>query len=224
MCRLMTVKSTVQVSPRPFMEKFAFMAKESKSYDGDWQGDGWGIGCLISAKMKPHWRLQKSTLPIWQEKDRFSVLPASNMFVAHARSASFPEHKGKLEYSQPFIDESFAFVFNGLINGVSLPFKVNGDIGSQKIWSILSYFLKRFSPRTSLDRLIGLLKRHARSIQAVNIAICDRNHIYLYSHPSHHPEYYTLHCHTSPSLQIVSSEPIGGFDFKPVPTGESIVI
>ncbi len=219
MCRFMAVKSESPIDPHPFLASFAEMCRNSKSYDGDWQGDGWGVGTVSHTNGKPRWLTKKSLRPIWEEADAFRSIPDSRMILAHARSASFPEHKGIMEFCQPFVGEEYAFVFNGLLKGVSLPFAAEGRIGSQKMWSILHSLLKGHSPSSAFECLITTMKANTRSIQAMNIGACDADHIYVYSYFTRHPEYYRLHQYSSTSLKIVCSEPLEGFDFFPVVSG-----
>ncbi len=216
MCRFIAVKSECPIDPHPFLASFAEMCRNSKSYDGDWQGDGWGVGTASQADGNPQWLTIKSLRPIWEETDTFRSIPDSRMIIAHARSASFPEHKGVRDFCQPFVGGPYAFVFNGLLKGVSLPFAAEGKIGSQKMWSILQSLLNGHSPRSATERLTTVIKANTRSIQAMNIGVCDQDHIYVYSYFTRHPDYYRLHHHISKSLKIVCSEPVVGFDFVPM--------
>ena len=156
MCRFLLVKSKKSVKPHKFLASFALMAKKSKAYDGDWQGDGWGIVWMANKK----WNIFKSLSPIWEDEHKFPDFPSTTIFAIHARSASFPQHKNNLEYNQPFINDSTVFVFNGLLKGVNLPYKVPGIIGAQKIWFLLKHELKNNSPVKALVKVKNLLGFH----------------------------------------------------------------
>src|SRR3990167_11442589 len=128
MCRFLLCKSKQPIDPKKILGSFAKMAETSKAYDGDWQGDGWGFSWLENNK----WHEYRSLKPIWKEKNKFSKFPRSYIFSIHVRSASFPQHKNNIEYNQPYINEFYSYVFNGLLRGVTL--SLSGDIGAQKIW------------------------------------------------------------------------------------------
>ena len=212
MCRFLMVKSQNPLNPAKILEKFAEMAKKSTAPDGDWQGDGWGISWL---GYDQEWKLKKSINPMWKEKDVFSQIPESSLFLAHVRSASFHHHKEVLDYNQPFLREPYAFVFNGHLKRVSFPFQVDGNIGSQKVWTLLYDLLKLSDPRKSLFRLKETLEKNSQCIQALNVGLCDKKNIYAYCQYSDHPDYYNLQFHESLSLKIISSETFEGYDFQP---------
>jgi len=208
-------------SRRPFqaadiLRKFAVMAEESRAPDGDLQADGWGIGWLDQGGL---WHVRKSLRPIWQEIDGLAQFPASPLSLVHARSASFPHQKGVLEYNQPYIEKSYGFVFNGLLEGVAFPFPVGGRIGSQKIWSLLSAGLGRSNPEESLMELAGNLERYSRRVQALNIGLADQRKLYAYCRYEGDGGYYQLRYLDTPDLQMVCSETLAGFDLRPVPRG-----
>ena len=56
MCRFLLAKSKLSINPEKILKSFAKMAKKSKAYDGDWQGDGWGFSWLKDDK----WQIYKS--------------------------------------------------------------------------------------------------------------------------------------------------------------------
>lgn len=220
MCRLLMAKSIRAVQPGLVLEKFADMAESSQAPDGDWQGDGWGIAWLENNGV---WRLKKSLRPIWKDREKFGYIPAVSRFLVHTRSASFAAHKGKLAYNQPFMHAPYAFVFNGLLKGVAFTYPVPGEIGSQKIWSLLSSFLRKYPAEKSLLRLKLLLEKNSREIQALNIGLAGREKFYAYSCFSTHPEYYQLQFSPSSSLTMISSGKLEGYDFRPVSPDEVIV-
>ena len=158
--------------------------------------------------------------PIWQDCHSFKHIPKSNLFIVHARSSSFRNHKGVLDYNQPFVKEPYSFVFNGLVKNVSFPYAVSGNIGSQKIWKLLLGILEQYPPDESLVRLENLIKQHSREVQALNIGLCDKERIYASCHYSKHPEYYHLQVHDSIELTAVSSEPLEGFSFERILSGK----
>lgn len=204
MCRFLLVKSQNAISPKSLLTQFAKMAKKSKAYDGDWQGDGWGISFLDS---KNNWQCQKSLSPIWQDAKIFSTFPSTKTFVVHARSASFPNHKGNIIYNQPYIDGEYSFVFNGLLKGVRLP-NIPGNIGAEKIWHLLKQELKENNPKEALEKTKEHLVKNSKEIFALNIGLATPNHIYSLCYFTKYPNYYQLHSYKNQELEIICSEPL----------------
>lgn len=219
MCRFLMIKSETPISPFPLLEEFASLARNSKALNGDWQGDGWGVSWLSEDR---GWQSRKSILPIWEEPGSYSDIPESRFVLVHARSSSFKEQVGEIAFNQPFLEGDYAFVFNGFIQGVSLPIPANGRIGSQKIWNLLAGMLERSAPAVSLLSLKELLLENCRHVQALNIGLCDSSRIFAFSHYTENPGYYTLHAHSSTCLWMISSEPLGGYRFSPIPPGRIV--
>jgi predicted glutamine amidotransferase len=211
------IKAEEPRQPAEILRAFASMSQRSRAFDGDWQGDGWGVGWISAAGV---WDTRKSIRPIWEESALFDEIPESRFVVAHSRSASFPHHKGVPDYTQPFLLEPYAFVFNGFLQGVSLPATLPGTIGSQKIWALLNRLLRSSSPEESIARLKEILQKNSRFLQALNIGLCDKRQVFAFCYYTRYGEYYNLHRHDSSSLQMVSSEPLRGWDFRPVAPGE----
>jgi predicted glutamine amidotransferase len=201
------------------LEKFSAMAEKSKAFDGDWQGDGWGFSWVDE---KNQWQLYRSLKPVWQDAKTFETFPSASIFTIHARSASFPQHKNNLEYNQPYINESYSYVFNGLLKGVTL--SLPGNVGAQKIWLLLNNYLKKMSLTQALYKTNDILKNNSRRIQALNIGVAGKNTISAYCFYSQHPKYYSLHYLDNPDLKIIVSEPIEGFSFKPLLTNSLITL
>lgn len=211
MCRFLLVKSQKPIKPLSLLSSFAAMAQKSKAFDGDWQGDGWGIAWLDE---KHVWHEYKSLLPVWKDTKAFDTISHTTLFTVHARSASFPQHKNVIEYNQPFTNKKFAFVFNGLLRGVSLPQNIQGSIGSQKIWFLLQDIMEKNTPSESLKKILQLLKNNSREIKALNIGIADTKNIYTLCYYSQFPSYYQIHHADTKDIKIICSEPIDGFSFK----------
>ncbi len=221
MCRFLMVMSSERLNPGPWLDEFAVMAEKSRASNGDRQGDGWGVAWLTSGG---EWECRKSLLPIWKEKEFFPEVPPSRSFLVHARSASFKHQIGDIGHIQPFHERPFAFVFNGYLHGVSLPEAAGGGIGSQRIWRLLLRSLRQAPPETSLRSLADLLVSHCRRVQALNVGLCDSSSLYAFSRFSQDPEYYTLYAHRSMSLRMISSEPLGGHRFVPLPQDRVVSI
>ncbi|MBI4973682.1 hypothetical protein HZC27_03680 [Candidatus Roizmanbacteria bacterium] len=216
MCRFLLYKSKLPQNPQAIIQAFSRMAKKSKAFDGDWQGDGWGISWLENNA----WKSYKSIKPIWEDRTKDSLSFSSKLFLIHSRSASFSQHKNNLEYNQPFTDSSAAFVFNGLIKGVSL--HLPGEIGSQKIWSLVQKKLLTMSPEKTVKEILRIILKNSKTVQALNMGIADKKYIYALCYYSIHKDYYSLHYSKKEDVSIISSEPIDGFDFKTLSKGEVI--
>lgn len=212
MCRFLLAKSKEKIDPKYILKGFAEMARKSKAYDGDWQGDGWGVSWWNGKS----WEQYVSLKPVWKDEDFFSFIPETTSLIVHARSASFDRHKNTIEYNQPYIQGRYAFVFNGLIKGVTLPHQLDGKIGAQKIWSLVLMYLKKYSPELALKKAIFDLNKHSRFIQALNIGLSDGKNIYMYNQYANHEKYYRLQSHITKQLVIGVSEKIEGFEFVPV--------
>lgn len=215
MCRFLMIKSERRIHAANIVESFAQMTEKSRAPDGDRQGDGWGI-CWVDEKNV--WQTKKSIQPIWNETSVFSQIPESHLFLVHARSSSFPQHKNVIDFNQPFVDDPHGFVFNGLVRGISLPIQPNGGIGSQKLWFLLKRLLRQFEPNASLIILKNVLEKNSKSVQALNIGLSDKSRMFAYCWFSENPEYYNLQFYDSSSLKILSSEALEGYDFFPIKT------
>lgn len=221
MCRFLLLKSKKPVNPQSFLNEFAIMAEKSKATDGDWQGDGWGFSWLDKNNK---WQLYKSLKPIWKDIQSFN-LPAgrhgrfsmTKMFAIHARSATFPQHKNNIDFNQPYLNGKYAFVFNGYLKGVTL--SIPGKIGAEKIWCLLQKTLKEKKPVEALEKVKNILKKNTKSIQALNIGFSDGKKIYALSYYSNHPEYYRLRYLKTRELSLISSEPIGEYNFSKTTSG-----
>ncbi len=214
MCRFLVINSAGPLEPRRFLESFADLAERSPAPDGDPQADGWGISWLDA---EDGWRARKFPEPIWEAAALFGEFPESRCFCLHARSASAPGLKNDVDFNQPFIDGRYAFVFNGFLEGMSLPYPVPGRIGSQKIWALLRDRLAGSGGSESLTELRDLLNRHSRRIQALNIGLSDGEYLYGLCQYADHEDYYRCHVHADPELKMICSGPLPGFDFRPAP-------
>ncbi|PIR13193.1 hypothetical protein COV49_03075 [Candidatus Falkowbacteria bacterium CG11_big_fil_rev_8_21_14_0_20_39_10] len=213
MCRFLLAKSREKQETTQLLESFADMAKKSKAYDGDWQGDGWGASWWNGGK----WEQYVSLKPIWEDREFFLFIPETSLLCIHARSASFDHHKNTIEFNQPYIQGRYAFVFNGLLKGVRLPHQVEGRIGAQKIWSLIQMYLKKFSPKKALEKAVSDLNTHSRFIQALNIGLSDGKDVYAYTQYAKHENYYQLRHSSTSEVGIVVSEPIDGYEWKKIP-------
>jgi predicted glutamine amidotransferase len=206
---------------KPLLSDFAQMCQKSRTADGDWQGDGWGIAWQNS---QAEWESYKSLKPIWEDHEQLLATPAAQTIVVHARSASFASHKGVIEYNQPYSSNQACFVFNGSIRGVRLSMPLAGTIGAQKIYSLLESLLARHNPKTALQKLAKLLTKKSAAIEGMNIGIAINNKFYAMCQHSTNHSYFTLRTCSTAELTLVCSEPLGGTNWNSMQNGEVIEI
>lgn len=218
MCRFLLIKSKEEKDMRGNLSDFAQMAEKSRTKDGDRQKDGWGAAWHDGED----WQLMKSLNPIWEETERFSEVPETRLLLAHARSASFDKSKGIIDYNEPYVERAYAFVFNGLLKGVGLKRKVEGDIGAQKIWTLLLENLEENSPEKALEDVKRLLQENTREIKGLNIGLSDGEKIYALCGPNKNEDYFTLRAMSIDGLSMISSQEFGDFEFNRIKQGELI--
>jgi glutamine amidotransferase len=193
MCRLLAVRSQEAFSPAPYLAKFAFIAKNSKEF----QGHGWGCAWLDQAGQ---WQIYRNIRPVWE--DDFSPFPATTLLVAHARSA-FEDKDIVVENNMPFSDGKAVFIFNGELRGVKI--KEEGRIGAEKIFN----FIRRFDsgdPLAALKKATGIIRTRTRQIRGMNIIMVKDRKIYLSTYFQGDPDYFTMHCKEDGQL-ILCSDP-----------------
>ena len=107
MCRLLAVRSQNPFDPRDYLTRFAFIARNSKEY----QGHGWGCSWLAGGG----WNTYRNVCPVWD--DGLSRFGRTTLLLAHARSA-FRDEGVAVENNMPFTDGRTVFIFNGELHGV----------------------------------------------------------------------------------------------------------
>ncbi len=192
------------------------MCQESRTPDGGRQEDGFGIAYWDGQK----WRVFKSLQPIWQRSEIFKKIPPTKFLVAHARSAGLVEQKGNLDYNQPYVNKDLCFVFNGLIRGVSFKTSIDGNIGAQKIFSLLQK--NQSQPSAALKNTFHLLSNHSRKVEAFNVGLISQEKISLVCHYENHPEYFKLHYLKSTGRTTVCSARLNSQKWRALQRGEII--
>lgn len=216
MCRFLLVRSEKPINPQPLLQEFAAMCKKSRAPDGDWQGDGYGIAWNQDDK----WQLHKSIEPIWKETETFKTVGGTNLFVAHARSAGFPQQKGVIDYNQPYINDTLCFVFNGMIRGVKLPFALEGKIGAQKLFSLIKNLLQKETPETVLKKVDKLLRNNTTKIVGMNIGLVQNGAFYVLCDYADNDDYFGVRYIKDNNLTLVCSAPFGAYHWKSMKKGE----
>ncbi len=196
MCRFLCIRSKELFDPLPHLEVFAYIAKNSKEY----QGHGWGCALWTTNGFK----LYKNISPIWEE--RFPRFEKTTRLVVHARSA-FRDEGIMIENNMPFGDERNVFVFNGELHGVRI--KAEGRIGAEKIFTLLKRFHRGHWPDT-LKRTMEFIKARTRYVKAMNMGIADSEGMWVGSFFNEDPQYFTLHRKNAHDFSMVCSEPYPG--------------
>jgi hypothetical protein len=211
-CRFLMLASHRPYDVRPIVEQFAHMCQGSAEHNGDWQGDGWGVAW---GQEPGAWRLYRSLAPIWTETAVMQRLPLTRQLVVHARSASFAEHKGNVAYNQPYVHDTYAFVFNGLIKGVRLPRHVPGAIGAEKIWYLVRARLQQgVPPPQALQQVYALLARQSREIRGCNMGLSNGTEYWVWNGNPSGRAYYQLHHAQHGGLRMVCSAPFGAWAWR----------
>jgi hypothetical protein len=209
MCRFLLAKSKDSLRPEGLLHEFAAMCQRSHAPDGDWQGDGWGVAWQTDKS----WKIHKSLSPIWEDLDKFSTIPQTNLFVVHARSVGFPQHKNNLEFNQPYLHNNLCFVFNGMIRGVKLQRVLSGIIGAQKVFSFLIEEMKTKNAKESLKQVEGM-----------NVGLVSDDNFYILCEYSIHPSYFTLQYYKDETIALACSEKIGTYNWETMSKGEVLVL
>lgn len=196
------------------------MCEKSRTPDGDRQSDGWGVAW----KEGNTWKTEKSLVPIWENTDRLLKIHQTYCLAVHVRSAGFDHQKGVIEYNQPYIKDGLCFVFNGMVRGVKLPYKLNGTIGAQKIFSFIQLLRKRQTLPKALDTARLMLLSHSREIEGMNIGIVHNNQFYILCEYDGNQEYFTIHYYQKDNLSIVCSEPILAYNWNNMRKGEILIL
>ncbi|MCL5273299.1 MAG: hypothetical protein M1434_00950 [Chloroflexi bacterium] len=239
MCRFLLLHTDGAFDPAALFLSFAEACRCSRSVDDAGQSDGWGIAWLGADDT---WALHKRLTPIWEDAGWLAHPPRSRAYALHARSASFEKDRVNLAYNQPYLYPAdatrapglpaahpYAYTFNGLLRGVSLPRRVEGQVGAQRIWNLLRDELAVRPPAEALGNTAALLRAHTRELVACNIGLIDAQHLYASCQYTRAPEYYQLRWYAGAGmrgagmrgagLRMVCSEPLPGYTFNDVPVG-----
>jgi glutamine amidotransferase len=215
MCRILAIQAGSPVDVEPLVRAFADRCKESKEF----QGDGWGV----SWREGGGWRSWHSLEPIWASEP--PTLPASRLFLVHARSA-FRNERIAVDNNMPFVDEGVAFAFNGELRGVRL--QAPGDTGAWRLFHLFRRFRVSGAGReegveadadtglAALRRLDRVIRSRTDYVRALNLVVSDGERVWINSRFSEDPDYFTLwrttFAHHGAALCVVSSE---RFDVEP---------
>jgi predicted glutamine amidotransferase len=195
------------------------MCEHSHAPDGDWQGDGWGVAW----QEEGGWQVKKSLAPIWQERDTFSTIPPAKLLVVHARSAGFPQHKGNIEFNQPYAGDGICFVFNGMLRGVSVPLRLDGTIGAQKIYSFIKNEIVHEKGDEALRALDTTIKAHTRRIVGMNVGLVQGDRFFALCEYTDNEEYFSVRYYQDPHITLLCSAPLPAYAWKKMEKGEICV-
>ena len=211
MCRFLLAKTPNPTNLNHLLNEFSAMAEASRTVEGDRQGDGWGVSWLDSDN---GWQAYHSLKAIWE--DNPPNIPETTCLAIHARSASFASQIGHIEYNQPYINNDYVFVFNGMIKGVRLERPIPGKIGAQKLNYLLMEYHQKLSLKESLKKLHHLIKTNSTEITGLNIGVTNGSDILIISDYAHNPEYFTVYQSNTNQLKMVCSEPLQTGEWTPI--------
>jgi predicted glutamine amidotransferase len=193
MCRLLYMRSEQEFDIAEYLEKFAFISKNSKEY----QGHGWGFAYLKNDQ----WQVYKNINPIWE--DNFDIVGKTTILIGHARSA-FQDKDIRVENNMPFTSSDIIYIFNGELHGVKI--QEEGRIGAEKIFN----FILRFNKGNLFDALkkgTAIIERRSKYIRAMNIIMADKKLVYLSTLFNEDKEYFTMHVKKKSNKLIICSDP-----------------
>jgi len=196
MCRILALTSTRPADTAPHLRAFAQIARHNREF----QGHGWGCAWQESGA----WRSYHSLLPVWE--DDVGRFGRAGVFVAHARSA-FRDEGIAVENNMPFVEEPFAFVFNGELRGVRIA--ETGRIGAEKLFR---FMLRRGAGRgvEEMRTALRLVEQRTRYVRAVNAVIAGEGRFVCCSTFNEDADYFTLHARREDGLAVLCSEPYPG--------------
>ncbi len=210
MCRLLLFRAAEPQRLCDWLQPFAAMCERSPEF----QGHGWGMAWRNAAG---DWQEHKQLEPIWQcALDGFGD---TDFALVHARSA-FRDEGIELANNMPFSKERHVFIFNGELRGVRL--SRPGRIGAEKIFNTILGFHKGDLTH-ALKRAVDLILQRTDYLRALNLLMTDGKRIYLASHFSETPEYFTLHQQRREGLDAFCSQPLNG-DWLPINNGTQLVL
>ena len=191
MCRLLTIRSKTPFAIGPHLGKFAYIAKNSKEY----QGHGWGCAYQDPAG---RWQFYRNINPVWQ--DDLSRFSETTLLVAHARSA-FEDRDIVVENNMPFFDGRTVYIFNGELRGVKI--REEGRIGAEKIFNFIHRFDKGDTLQ-ALSKAVGIIKNRTRHIRGMNIIMVNETGIFVSSYFTEDKTYFTMSYRQGSDLTICS--------------------
>lgn len=201
MCRLLIVKSEKPFLVEPYLADFAAMCRESPEY----QGHGWGL----ALRSEGRWRMHKSLTPLWE--DDLETFGKGNFLAVHARSA-FRNEGIVLRNNMPFSDGRRLFLFNGELRGVRI--RAEGDTGARKIFNVIRRF-DEVRPGAGFLAAVPYILSRARYVRALNVLMIDGEQIFIASHFSEMPDYFTLY-ELKGAGTAFCSQPLSG-QWRPLP-------
>jgi predicted glutamine amidotransferase len=201
MCRLLVVRAERPFAITPHLERLAYIAKNSKEY----QGHGWGCAYKDDASK---WKLYKNINPLWEHD--FVEFPATTLLMAHARSA-FEDRDIAIENNMPFFDGRFVYIFNGELRGVRI--REQGRIGAEKIFNYIKRFDKGDTLK-ALEKAVGIIKKRSKYIRGMNIIMVKDDTIYVSTSFNEDKEYFTMHYKEGDELTICSEPYLSEFGWQ----------
>jgi len=226
MCRFLVIKNNGSNYLQKDLEDFVEMCQDSKTIEGDWQGDGWGVAWKDS---RDDWQTHHSLNPIWEDaRQLLSLAGYAKDVVVHARSASFDDYKDDVTVNQPYLslDKNRVFAFNGVIYKVKLKRRLSGKIGAQKIFNLVNQEAKRKNnterKMNPLSTSFNLIKENCEKIKGFNCVLLHNNKLSVVSDYSAEGEYFKLYSSQINGKTVVCSQQIGNYPWQLIPKSQII--
>jgi len=203
MCRLLYVRSDQEFKIADPLEKFAYISRNSKEF----QGHGWGFAYLKNNR----WEIYKNIKPIWE--DNLNTFGRTTLLIAHARSA-FQNKDIRIENNMPFTSGDIIYVFNGELHGVKI--QEEGRIGAEKLFNFILRFNKG-GLHGALDKGTAIIEKRSKYIRAMNIIMADKKKAYLSSLFNEDEAYFTMYEKKDGNNLIICSDPFpDGDDWRKI--------
>lgn len=197
MCRILYVASVRPFDPRELLRPFAALARNSKEY----QGHGWGC----ASWQDDGWSTHHDVRPIWESAP--PPLAPTTRFLAHARSA-FEDRDVRVENNMPFVENGWAFVFNGELRGVKL--REEGRIGAEKLFRFVQRFVAGHGMEAALRKALPIVEQRSTRVRAMNVIVAGPGGDFAASLHREDHEYFTLHRKRIDGTLMLCSEPFPG--------------
>lgn len=231
MCRMIGIAANNGVS-RLWLESFHELSVTGKVLNGltDGHDDGWGVAGYLGKWSVYFGRSEKDAS---KEAAGFgaacgkAVNSRSKVLIAHFRKAS--EGKVSLGNTHPFIYKDMIFCHNGDVHDserLILPGVIyEGDTDSERLFRFIASRLetgaqKRYS--ALIPEIIAEVKEKC-SYDSLTFLLSNGERLIGYRDYTVDGWYYTLYAARTDNSYILCSEPLPGFEWKPLGNGELVI-
>ena len=232
MCRMLGIAASSGVSPL-WLESFHELAVTGDVLKGMSKGhdDGWGVAGYLA-----HWAVYfgRSEKDASQDIENFdasckkAVNSNSKILIAHLRKASKGEkHIGN---SHPFIHKDLIFCHNGDVHGsekLAVPgVEYEGSTDSERFFRYISARLEHGIQKNYPEILAEAIKEVKKkcSYSSLTFLLSNGERLVGYRDYTEDGKYFSLYYAKSDRAFLLCSEPLPGFEWKPMKNGEMIIV